>query len=64
MRLDDLLAGLLKSLAYATAIALVSCRAGAAASGGATAVGEAAKASVVRSAFALVLLDLVVASLV
>lgn len=64
MRPEDLLAGTLKSMAYATAVALLSCRAGVAARGGASAVGEAAKASVVRSAFALVLLDLVVASLV
>jgi len=64
VRLDDLVAGAVKSAAYASAVALVSCRAGGAASGGAAAVGDAAKASVVRSAFAIVLLDLVVASVV
>ena len=53
--------GLAKSVAFALAVALISCRAGLAARGGATAVGDAAKNAVVRAAFAIVVLDLVVA---
>lgn len=63
-RLSDFGAGLLKSVAFAGAVALVSCRAGLAAQGGAAAVGEAAKHAVVRGAFGIVVLDLVVARLV
>jgi phospholipid/cholesterol/gamma-HCH transport system permease protein len=58
---SDLAAGLTKSGAFAGAVALASCRVGLAARGGATAVGEAAKQAVVRGAFAIVVLDLVVA---
>lgn len=61
--LTDLAAGSAKSLAFATAVALISCRAGMSVSGGAAAVGDAAKQSVVRAAFAIVVLDLVVARL-
>jgi phospholipid/cholesterol/gamma-HCH transport system permease protein len=57
----DLASGALKSLAFATAVALVSCRSGLGARGGASAVGDAAKQAVVRSALWIVVLDLVVA---
>jgi phospholipid/cholesterol/gamma-HCH transport system permease protein len=61
--LDDLWTGVAKSIAFAIAVALISCRAGMTARGGATAVGDAAKQSVVRAAFAIVVLDLCVARL-
>lgn len=64
VRLADLSAGLLKAMAFAAAVALVSCRAGLVAHGGASAVGDAAKRAVVRAAFAIVVLDLVVSRLV
>ena len=54
----DLAAGLCKSAGFAVAIALISCRAGLLARGGAAAVGQAAKSAVVRAAFAIVALDL------
>lgn len=57
----DLGSGALKSLAFAMAVAMVSCRAGLMARGGASAVGDAAKQAVVRSALWIVVLDLVVA---
>lgn len=60
-QLEDLVAGASKSLAFASAVALISCRAGLSATGGAAAVGDAAKRSVVHAAFAIVVLDLVVA---
>ncbi len=59
--LADLGSGLLKSFVFALAIAVVSCRAGLSAKGGATAVGQAAKSAVVRAALAIVVLDLAVA---
>lgn len=59
--LSDLASGALKSVAFALAAALVSCRAGLRAEGGASAVGAAAKSAVVRSALAIVMLDLAVA---
>lgn len=62
-QLEDLAAGVSKSAAFAVAVAMVSCRSGMTARGGAAAVGEAAKRSVVRSAMAIVVLDLVVAKL-
>jgi phospholipid/cholesterol/gamma-HCH transport system permease protein len=57
----DLGSGALKSFAFAMAVAMVSCRAGLVARGGASAVGDAAKQAVVRSALWIVVLDLVVA---
>lgn len=60
-QLEDLAVGATKSVVFATAVALISCRAGLDAVGGASAVGEAAKRAVVRAAFAIVVLDLVVA---
>lgn len=56
----DVASGLLKSLVFAQAIAVVSCRAGLTATGGAVAVGDAAKHAVVRSAMWIVVLDLAV----
>ncbi len=54
----DLLAGLLKATSYGLAIALVSTREGLRArGGGASAVGQAATRSVVKSSFAILLLD-------
>jgi phospholipid/cholesterol/gamma-HCH transport system permease protein len=58
---EDLWMGLVKSAAFAVAVALISCRSGLTARGGASAVGDAAKNAVVRAAFAIVVLDLVVA---
>jgi len=56
----DLAAGLLKAAAYGLAIALVSTREGLRArGGGATSVGRAATRSVVKSSFAILLLDVV-----
>jgi phospholipid/cholesterol/gamma-HCH transport system permease protein len=59
--LADLGSGALKSVLFAMAVALVSCRAGLLARGGAAAVGDAAKQAVVRGALAIVVLDLAVA---
>ncbi len=56
----DVVVGVSKSAAFAAAVALISCRSGLAARGGATAVGDAAKSAVVRGAFAIVVLDLLV----
>ena len=47
--------------AFAVAVALISCRAGLTARGGASAVGDAAKNAVVRAALVIVALDLIVA---
>lgn len=60
-QLSDLGSGALKSLLFAVAVALVSCRAGLTARGGATAVGDAAKQAVVRAALWIVMLDLAAA---
>lgn len=57
---EDLVTGIIKSAVFAVAVALISCRSGLNAKGGATAVGDAAKNAVVRGAFAIVALDLVV----
>lgn len=62
-RLVDLWAGMAKALAFSLAVATVSCRAGLVAHGGASAVGDAAKKAVVRAAFAIVVLDLLVSRL-
>lgn len=61
LQLEDLAMGVTKSGAFAAAVALASCGVGLAARGGAMAVGEAAKQAVVRGAFAIVVLDLLVA---
>ncbi len=60
-RLADLASGTLKSVLFAMAVALISCHEGLSVSGGAVAVGEAAKKSVVTSALVIVILDLVAA---
>jgi phospholipid/cholesterol/gamma-HCH transport system permease protein len=59
-QVSDVLTGVAKVTAFALAVALISCRSGLAARGGATGVGDAAKNAVVRGAFAIVVLDLVV----
>jgi phospholipid/cholesterol/gamma-HCH transport system permease protein len=53
----DVITGLLKSLAFAVAIALIACQQGFAASGGAEGVGKRTTSSVVSSLFALVMVD-------
>lgn len=63
IRLGDLVAGTVKTLAFATAIALVSTACGLSAVGGARAVGQAAAAAVVRSAAAIFTLDLLLTPL-
>lgn len=55
----DVLTGLLKSVAFAAAIALIACQQGLAASGGAEGVGKRTTSTVVISLFALVLIDAV-----
>jgi phospholipid/cholesterol/gamma-HCH transport system permease protein len=53
----DVLTGLLKSLVFSVAIALIACQQGFAASGGAEGVGRRTTSSVVTSLFALVMMD-------
>lgn len=53
----DVYSGLLKSVAYALAISLISCQQGFAAEGGAEGVGKRTTQSVVASLFALILID-------
>lgn len=53
----DVATGLLKSLAFSIAIALIACQQGFAASGGAEAVGKRTTAAVVVSLFTLVMID-------
>jgi phospholipid/cholesterol/gamma-HCH transport system permease protein len=53
----DILTGLIKSVVFATAISLVACQQGLAATGGAESVGRRTTASVVTSLFSLVLID-------
>jgi phospholipid/cholesterol/gamma-HCH transport system permease protein len=53
----DVLTGLLKSVAFSIAIALIACQQGFAASGGAEAVGKRTTSAVVVSLFTLVLID-------
>ena len=53
----DVLSGLLKSVAFAFAIALIACQQGLAASGGAEGVGRRTTSTVVTCLFSLVLLD-------
>lgn len=57
MELWDFQHGLLKSVAFALAIALIACQQGFAASGGAEGVGRRTTSTVVTSLFALVVLD-------
>ena len=53
----DVTQGLIKSLVFATAIALISCQQGLATSGGAEGVGRRTTASVVSILFSLILID-------
>jgi phospholipid/cholesterol/gamma-HCH transport system permease protein len=53
----DVLTGLLKSLVFAIAIALIACQQGFSASGGAEGVGRRTTSTVVTSLFAIVVLD-------
>jgi phospholipid/cholesterol/gamma-HCH transport system permease protein len=53
----DVVTGLVKSLAFAIAIALIACQQGFAASGGAEGVGKRTTSTVVTSLFAIVIID-------
>lgn len=53
----DFLTGLLKSVAFAVAVALIACQQGLAATGGAEGVGKRTTSTVVISLFALVMID-------
>jgi phospholipid/cholesterol/gamma-HCH transport system permease protein len=53
----DVFSGLLKSMVFAAAIALIACQQGLATSGGAEGVGRRTTAAVVSILFALILLD-------
>jgi phospholipid/cholesterol/gamma-HCH transport system permease protein len=53
----DLFSGLLKSVVFAAAIALIACQQGLSTSGGAEGVGRRTTAAVVSILFALILLD-------
>lgn len=55
----DVFSGVLKSVVFALAIALISCQQGFATSGGAEGVGRRTTSSVVASLFALILIDAV-----
>lgn len=57
VQLTDVGHGIVKSIAFAFAIAMIACHQGFAASGGAEDVGRRTKSSVVRIIFALVVLD-------
>lgn len=56
---SDVLSGLLKSVVFAVAIALIACQQGFAASGGAEGVGRRTTSTVVTCLFSLVLIDAV-----
>jgi phospholipid/cholesterol/gamma-HCH transport system permease protein len=53
----DVLSGLVKSMVFSVAIALIACQQGFAASGGAEGVGKRTTSTVVTSLFALVMID-------
>jgi phospholipid/cholesterol/gamma-HCH transport system permease protein len=53
----DVITGLVKSLAFSVAIALIACQQGFAAEGGAEGVGKRTTSTVVTSLFAIVILD-------
>jgi phospholipid/cholesterol/gamma-HCH transport system permease protein len=53
----DVLSGLIKSVVFSVAIALIACQQGFAASGGAEGVGKRTTSTVVTSLFALVMID-------
>jgi phospholipid/cholesterol/gamma-HCH transport system permease protein len=60
LTLWDVSSGILKSLVFALAIALIACQQGLATSGGAEGVGRRTTASVVTTLFALILVDAVI----
>ena len=60
---EDLFTGLVKSVAFAGIIGLVSCHQGLSTHGGAEAVGRATTASVVRSIVLIIAADLFVTAL-
>jgi phospholipid/cholesterol/gamma-HCH transport system permease protein len=57
LRLADVMAGVIKSVAFGLTIALISCQQGFAATGGAEGVGRRTTASVVQVLIALIVLD-------
>ncbi len=62
--LEDLNQGLIKAVVFGFTIALIACRQGFYASGGAAGVGRATNRSVVHSAVAILILDYIVTSLI
>ena len=59
VHLQDVLSGLIKSVAFALAIALISCQQGLAATGGAEGVGRRTTSAVVTTLFSLIVIDAV-----
>ena len=59
IKLEDLFTGLIKSVAFGFAIAVISCHFGLKTSGGAVGVGRAVNASVVGSAIAIFVIDFI-----
>ncbi|HKU37623.1 MAG TPA: ABC transporter permease, partial [Polyangiales bacterium] len=59
IKMFDITSGLIKSVAFALAIALVSCQQGLATTGGAEGVGRRTTAAVVTTLFTLILIDVV-----
>jgi len=57
LALWDISSGVLKSVVFALAVALIACQRGLATTGGAEGVGRATTSAVVTSLFALVVLD-------
>ena len=60
LKLEDMLHGLYKGVAFGFAIAVISCHFGMKASGGAVGVGRSVNASVVGSAIAIFILDYII----
>jgi phospholipid/cholesterol/gamma-HCH transport system permease protein len=59
VHLHDITSGLIKSVAFAMAVSLISCQQGLAASGGAEGVGRRTTGAVVSTLFSLILIDAV-----
>jgi phospholipid/cholesterol/gamma-HCH transport system permease protein len=59
IKLSDIMQGLAKSVAFALAIAMISCQQGLATTGGAEGVGRRTTAAVVTTLFTLILIDVV-----
>jgi phospholipid/cholesterol/gamma-HCH transport system permease protein len=57
VHMHDLVSGLIKSVAFALAIALISCQQGLAAQGGAEGVGRRTTSAVVTTLFSLIMID-------